>query len=390
MTNRKACLVALGATLLSFCLAASASADVRVGANYKLDSDSSKFRARDQIGLAVHRTDPQRLVAVNANYLDLRCEASVSTDGGTTWSAAVPLVAPTGYSQRCAFHQSVEFGTGLNVYAIVTANKTNASTPDASVIVYHSTNGGLTWATGVVAMDGGVGTNDPTLTPTEGPSYTRPDLAIDVGQGTGGADRVYAVARDFVAKTNESTPFFCGGTTPQNRNPCDVVRVAASADGATTFSAPVNASPINVDAADPAPAVVNSDHSVTLVWRTTGRDGILQSARSTDLGATWSAPNNIAAVKNRARLNVDNTHLVPPPEGPNSTTSTFPRMAEDPTHAGWIYLVYGDVASGPTAPPGGFLGTDHFIHYEQQIFFHRSKDNVITWSTPKQILDQKT
>lgn len=398
MTKRTTGLAAIAAVVLSLGLAGTASAVVRVGPNYRLNSDPSKFRAVDQIGLAVHRTNPEHVVAINANYLDLRCEASVSTDGGSTWSTAVPLVPPAAaaLSPRCGFHQSVEFGTGDNVYAIVTANKTNVSSPDTSVVIYKSTDGGVTWLPGVVAMEGGLGSNSPQTSPTQGPSYTRPDLAVEPGAGTGGADRIYAVARDLVAINNGgASPYTCGGTTPQNRNPCDLVRVAVSNDGGQTYGAPVNASPVGVDASDPVPAVLNNGGSVTLAWRTAGQFGTLQASRSTDQGQTWSAPSDIAVVQNTARSGVNDTHLPPsenpPATGPlTSTTSSFPRMAGDPAIPGRLYMVYMDTPAGPTAPPGGFTGTDHFINYDATVWFQRSSNYGATWTTPKRISDSTT
>ena len=77
-------LAVLAATVGLLALVPVAEAEVRVSPNYKLDSDSSPFRGRDQVGLAVNPTNPQHIVEVNANYLDSTCEASASLDGGVT------------------------------------------------------------------------------------------------------------------------------------------------------------------------------------------------------------------------------------------------------------------------------------------------------------------
>ena len=205
--------------------APAAPAGSRVSPNYNLNSDPSAFRGRDQIGLAVNRTNPDHVVAINANYLDLECEASVSMDAGATWSEAVPLLPPVPalgeapFSKRCNFHQSVQFGSGQNVYAVVTASRTAPALPDAAVLVYKSADGGVTWERGVVALPAGPGTDD-SASASPGPSYTRPGLTVQPGVG-GAPDTVYAIGRDFVGKDNS-------GTAPACDSACGSVKVAVS------------------------------------------------------------------------------------------------------------------------------------------------------------------
>ena len=116
-----------------------AQADVRVGQNYRLTSDPSAFRGKDQAGFAVNPANPQHIVEANANYLSEDCEATASFDGGVTWTEAAPLTPPTPAiglpflpSCRISNHlgesmfQTVAFGTGMNVY-------TTAITPRAAV-----------------------------------------------------------------------------------------------------------------------------------------------------------------------------------------------------------------------------------------------------------------
>ena len=394
MTLRKICLATVAIAVV-LGLAPAAQAELRIGQNYNLRSDPSSFRARDQVGLAVHRTDPSKVVAINADYLDLECEASRSTDGGTTWSTAVPLLPPdpgageATFSKRCNFHQSVAFGSGDNVYAIVSASRTSPALPDAGVLVYRSTNAGLTWQRGVIALPGGAGRVD-SSTPQVGPSYTRPTLTVDPGTG-GGPDKVYAIGRDFVASGNGGSP--CTAS-------CGLTQVAVSADGGTSFAPPVNVSPVGLNTQDPPEGVVNSDHSVTIVWRQSGQGaatamnpsnvGALQATTSATPGTpgSWSAPVNIVTVTNTGTSTA--TH-VQPADGftGSSTTATYPRIATDPTRPGWIYLVYGQAATpGPLAPAGGYLGTDHFISPDTAVYFQRSKDRGATWSAPKRISDQ--
>jgi hypothetical protein len=386
MMLRKASLAAFVAAAVLLGLVPAVQAELRVSPNYNLASDPSAFRARDQVGLAVHRTDKTKVAAVNANYLDLVCEGSRSTDAGATWSRAVPLLPPdpTGgdapFSKRCAFHQSVEFGSGDNVYAIVTANRTLPALPDANVLVYKSTDAGATWGRGVIALAGGPGRVD-SSTAQLGPSYSRPTLAVDPGVN-GVGDKVYAIARDTVGTGNN-------GTTPACTSGCGSSKVAVSTDSAATFATPVNVSPVGVNTQDSPVGAVNSDGSLTIIWRDVGRVAQLQATRSTTPGTpgSWSTPINIATVRNTGTSTA--TH-VPPADGATgaSTSATYPRVAADPTRAGWIYLVYGQSPPGPLAPAGGtFAGTDHFISPDTQAWFQRSKDRGLTWSQPKLISD---
>ena len=328
-------LAVLAATLLSLGLASSASAQLRVGPNYRLNDDPSAFRAVDQIGLAVHRTNPQHVVAVNANYLDLRCEASRSLDGGVTWSTAVPLVPPAAaaLNARCEFHQSVEFGTGLNVYAIVTANKTNTSSPDASVVVYKSTDGGLTWAPGVRRHGRWRGNQR-----SRPVAVDRPELhAAGPGgraRSGNGRRRPHLRRRARLHRDRQRLP---RPLTRVRRRPgrgvqrrrCDLhaegqrqrVGRRRGRSGSGRASTPTARSPSR--GARP------------------GITGILQASRTTDQGTTWSAPANIATVTNTGTSTATHVPPTPPATTGASTTASYPRMASDPNIAGRVYIVYG-------------------------------------------------
>src|SRR3954468_21224914 len=75
-------------------LAAVADADVRVGPNYRLNSDSNAYRGKDQVAIAVDPANVNHVVEINSNYLTEDCEATTSFDGGKTWTAAVALQPP--------------------------------------------------------------------------------------------------------------------------------------------------------------------------------------------------------------------------------------------------------------------------------------------------------
>ena len=269
--------------------------------------------------------------------------------------------------------QTVAFGTGQAVYtsSITPQDATPAFLETAaSALIYKSTNGGVNWATGVVAMAGGPGAPGGATVAT-GPYYELPTVAVDPGAGTGGADRVYVAA-------HEATGF--GNSAGCPTASCPSVHVAVSDDGGATFSAPVQASPPGVPVAGPdssSEPVIGADHSVGIAWRTRGTTGEIQFARSTNAGQTWSSAVKVAGVSNNAKAS--NSHVTPAP----STGSSFPRLAINP-QTGTLYVVYNQ---GPPGPSARFSGADHFITPDSHVYFQRSTDNGATWSAPQLIND---
>jgi putative cell wall-binding protein len=400
--HRSVLRVARGVSLAVMCGAAGAmfvapavSADVRVSPNQRVTSDPSSFRGKDQVSLAVNPANPDHVVAVNVDFLDEFCEASASFNGGSTWSPAAELQPPAPGvgnpflpSCRVSNHagesmfQGVQFGTGLNVYAIsITPRSAGGTEEGATAIVYKSTDGGVTWGQGVIALPGGTGGNVAT-----GPYYELPVVLVDPGQGTGGADLVYAIARDASGSGNSGSPCLVTAGTR-----CDAVRLAKSLDGGATFGAPVQVSPALEPTVDAATAAIGPDHSVNVAWRTAGIPGTgtspspaeIHFTRSTNQGATFSAPVVVTGVSNLARSSANHTTPLA------STASTFPRMDVNKTN-GNLYLVYNQGGNGPTAPAGGYQGTDHFIPPDSGVYFQRSLNNGAAWSPPKKISNLST
>ena len=382
------CSLALITGAVALTAVPAAHAELRVGQNYRLAHDNNPFRGKDQIALAVNPNNPQHIVTTNANYLTEECEGAASFDGGVTWTQAFALKPPAAGigapflpSCRISNHlgesmfQTLAFGTGNNVYATsITPRSAPFGEQGAGVIIYKSTDGGVTWANGVEAMAGGP--SSPTgITPETGPYYELPTLAVQPGAGTGGADRVYAAARDTTGGNHGGTP--CPITS------CSSVQVAVSNDGGQTFGPRVQASPSGTAVASPDGAsepVIGPDGAVTIAWRTAGTDGTIQIARSTDAGQTWGPAITVTNVKAGGRPS--SSHVTPLP----STGSSFPRIAVDKQN-GNLYIVYGQGGSGPTAPAGGYQGADHFIAPDSKVYFQRSLNNGATWSTPKLVGD---
>ena len=373
--------------------APAAQAEVRVGKNYRIASDPSPFRGSDQVGMAVNPANPQHIVATNVNFLSESCEASASFDGGVTWSDAFDLqppadaVSPFMPSCRVSSHagesmfQAVNFGSGNTVYATsITPRAPLGVEQGATALVYKSTDGGVTWGPGVVALPGGTGG-----TVATGPYYELPSVLVQPGAGTGNADIVYSIARDASGSGNSGSP--CVGTAGTR---CDAVRIARSLDGGQTFGAPVQVSPPGVPSIDAASPVIDAQGNLSVTYRTVGAPspnsattptvGEIHFTRSTTQGQTWSAPVTITKVTNMARSSA--SHVTPLA----SNASSFPRMAVDRQN-GNLYVVYNQQPPGPTPPDGGYQGTDHFIPPDSHVWFQRSLNNGTTWSTPKRVND---
>jgi putative cell wall-binding protein len=368
MNFRLSSLAVLATSVVLLALVPAAEAQVRVSPNYRLNSDSAPFRGHDQSALAVNRSNAQHVVQVNANYLDLICEASVSRDGGTTWSAATPLPfpAPSGgqaaFIPSCQGFQSVEFGSGQNVYFTATAARTAPDFPDSATLVWKSTDGGASWGPGVVAMAAGPG-RTATTDPNPGPSYFRPSLSVEPG-AAGGADRVYVVAQ--TGSLSRST---------------------VSNDGGQTYGAVSTINPAGTLSTDaPSKPVINDDGSVTVAWRTQGITGLIKASRSTDQGQTWGTPVDITGVVNTGTPTT--THIPTNPPSGQSTSASYPRMVAGPN--GTLYLVFNQGSGGPNPPPGGYQGADHFISPDSQVYFTRSTNRGATWSEPKLISGKTT
>ncbi|MDQ6848680.1 MAG: cell wall-binding repeat-containing protein [Actinomycetota bacterium] len=404
-----------------------AQADLRVGSNFRLNSDSNAFRGKDQVSLAVDPGNPNHIVEVNANYLTQECEGTTSFDGGNTWTTAVPLRNPAPgageqpFAPSCLagphlaenIFQTVRFGSGQNVYVAYRLPRTstvNASGyQGASVLVAKSTDGGQTWQTSVVAMAGGA-------SDTAGPYYALPTLTVDPGQGNGNADRVIvaAVEQTVAFNTPDATNPACVSnstgppTNVQGSTRCGDVATTVSNDagGGGTYSSPVLADPetedVNASPDGPSQLVINPDHSVSVAWRTQGLSsgvagglpagsvsslGLVRVARSNPAVTAWTPPVTVTQVTNQGRSAAN--HLSPSA----SSGSSFPRLAGG---NGNLYIVYNQAGPptgpGPTCPspspcPAGYAGADHFIGPDTDVYFQRSKDLGATWSQPKLIND---
>ena len=264
---------------------------VRVGPNYKLDSDSSPFRARDQIGLAVSRTNPQHVVAVNANYLDLtlRGQRELRRRRDLDRGGAA-RAAPAGHAPALlrSTSPSSSAPATTSTRSSPPPARTTAFGRTPSVIVYRSTDGGMTWQHGVVAMLGG----------DRAPTRPRPRRRARATSGrtsrsTPAPERAAPTASTRSLATSSATGN--GDVRPRHRAVRRRQQVAVSDDGGQTFAQRTNASRFRRRRLRPGsrPSSTPTAPSRSSGARRASTASCRPRAR-TNQGQTWSAPVDIA------------------------------------------------------------------------------------------------
>ncbi len=366
-------------------LAPSALSPLRVGPNYPLTFPASvPIYGRDAVSLAVNPRNARHIVAMYSDYKTLWCEVVVSDDGGRKWRRS-RLKAPAGFvSPPCTVGNhlanfvdaGIAFGKGNNVYATFASGVLDeqGDSQGKSVLVARSDNGGRSFDTGAVVLQGG---SDPDI----GPDYTLPKLVVKPGSGSAD-DRIHVVAN-----SEETQPRANPAITESPRSE-DKIIVTTSQNGGRTWGPAVSASPPGQSAIEATQPVIGKNDTLYLGWRTrtpaaTGTgfrpEGTVVVARSTDRGQSWK---HVTAAGVRGFVY---TGPVTPPYSrtpTNFNASTFPRLAAD-QKSGNVYLVYGN-GERPRSQ-GTVVAADHFIHKDLDVYFQRSTDGGDTWSEPARL-----
>jgi putative cell wall-binding protein len=334
----------------------SAASSGHLSANARLTSDKAVLRGHDMPALAVDPSDPNHIVLIEENFLAGQCDFHTSFDGGRTWTDGV-LTVPSDFANPpcntfdsggyAHFNQSVVFGSGQNVYTTFASHRGLQERPEIkvvqgegdSIIVNHSTDGGRTFQTGVVAIHG---------SPMSQPYVIRPGVAVFPKAG---GDRVTVVGWSVFVTSGGAQG---GGGDRQ-------LVTATSNDGGATWGAPVVASATGEHIREPAPPVVGSDGAIYTAWRnrddpSTGAHPVVVS-KSTDGGATWTN-SNVA-------------QMLPSPTGA-AHASGYPRLAIDPK-SNTVYVTFQNFASATAKT------VDQFVSH--------STDGGTTWSQPVKVND---
>jgi hypothetical protein len=258
-----------------------------------------------------------------------------STDNGATWTS--PAALNTNAASDSGYDSSPQVATDSagRWLAVWQSNDTLGGTigTDADILVARSTNNGATWTA-------------PAALNTNAASDSEYDQSPQVT--TDGAGHWVAL-------------WYTLGSLGSSTGTDYDILTARSTDNGTTWTAPaaLNTNATTDEGEDQFPQVTTDGHGHWVaVWESNedlgdiiGDDYDILMARSTDNGATWTAP---AALNTNANAEMGDDE--------------YPQMTTD-GHGHWVAVWQSDENLGG-------IGTDH------DILTVRSSDNGATWTTP--------
>src|SRR5919199_1549038 len=255
----------------------------RFADNYRLTSAGVQSETPDVSGLAVDPGNANHIVEANIDPLNLQCDYHVSFDGGKTWGGGhltvpsgspspvgTPPTGPIGTtpfpSPACDqnfdsggyahFNTGIVFGSAQNVYVTWSIHRGSFNRPESNLdggegddaVVARSTDGGQTFGPGVIAVPGG---GPVSANPGLAGYGMRPQIAVQRGAGTGGADRLYVNSWNCYIRirASQTTRGGCSGGGGDRR-----IWVARSDNGGGTWNTPVLASAAAVRTGTPTTA----------------------------------------------------------------------------------------------------------------------------------------
>jgi hypothetical protein len=313
--------------------------DLRIGPNIRLGNDPSSLpanmrsQAEPHIARAIINEDLLAGVFQEGRFANgggaVDCGYSVSHDGGLTWTRAlIPnLTRTSGGPYFRATDPVVAFDLNNNVY-LETLVATDAQFITGAVVVSKSTNGGVTFASPVVAY-------------RPGSSSFFPDkdwMAINTFAGTATADRLLVTFSLFSNVNSDGAP---------------ILRVYSDNGGANWSSAAAISTETTLQGSQPL--YLPNGNCVVVYWKF-GTSERLEAVISTDGGTTFGPPNLI-------------TSAVEHSEPLIRTGSFLPSATADRTTQN-IYVVYQTLLEG-----------------NPRIAFTKSTNGGVTWSAPAAISD---
>lgn len=259
---------------------------------------SNDLTAQNETPLAVNPLDENNLItgANDWNYND-GCAVSASFDGGKTWTPTLPngfLPGVTKFTNDPSLpgtgaydaggDPAVAFGPEGTAYFVCQAFSFTPPYPIA-MLVSRSSDGGRTWLDGkndkLVQVSTWNGNGK-----SKGSGGQFPDhesIYVDRSPTSPYSGSVYVTWVQFNGQTHSP------------------VNIAASRDGARTFATPVQVTKGNIRNNQDARIVSAPDGTLFLTFDNGvqgGKGTVIYASKSSDGGATWSEPTQVAAMTN--------------------------------------------------------------------------------------------
>ncbi|MDZ4746039.1 MAG: hypothetical protein SGJ05_08565 [bacterium] len=311
--------------------------------------EADQLPAQNESSIAINPTNPLNLIGSAVDYRGTSSTwAYYTTDGGKTWSNVNLGKVRTGWAS--SNDPSVAFDTDGRGYLCYGGfNRTLPQLGENGVFVSITTTGGSTW------------------------HKTHIPVIQHIGPQT--ADSAFEDKYYVHVDTASASPYRGNVYIPWkrviNKDSSTQIVLAKSTDRGLTWTKPVNVSAKFSRTSEDTTfgqsfplARTGPDGSVHLVWNS-GTERSVRYARSSDGGATWTAPRIIHTYASFGTKSKIGTQVNSRVKG-SVRAEAYPTLSIDNTNGprrGWLYLCW---AAGKVP----------------DIFFSRSSDNGTTWSAP--------
>ena len=349
-------------------------------ANVNLDCDGILPNNEPQI--AVDPTDPAHMVASSNDYQSCCDEFYTTFNGGRTWRTGNMSVEAPGKKRRTGSDPVTAFDRKHGVVIHSSLNYQNDGC-DGDVVVSISGDGGLHWNTVVEMADAG----GPTQCSDAGLFNDKEWITTDNNPSSPFYGRTYLTWTAFqtVAGVTTESPIWEAHSSDGGMSWTAPHEISGSNSAVCTFQVEGAAGRCDEDQFSVPTVGPNGSVYVSFIneqnqalWET-GEvfDDQYLMVKSTNGGATWSAPVMIASLEdgNRdfplqrdGRQTLTNYQLRAPITG---------NLVADPTQSGRLYFTFFDNRNGVHDVSNPVTNTD--------VFLTRSTDGGNSWSSPTQV-----
>lgn len=324
---------------------------------------------------------------------------SKSTDGGTTWSAAVNLSNNSVDSQI----SKIAVDSGDNLHVVWGDNF-----PDNAEIVYSkSVDGGATWSPAVNISNTSSGSDSPSMAiNSSGGIHVvwhdyigGNDETFYSGSSDGGTtwSPVINVSNNYGPSYNPAVAVDSGGNVHAvwNDQASGFTQIvySKSTDGGATWSAITDISKSSRGTSESPEIAVDSANNIYLVWQDDApANGDIFCSKSADGGATWSAPVNVSnnyGYSGYAAIDLDssnNLHVVWQDTTPENVDILYSKSSDGGVTWSSTVDISNDSGSSYLPAIAVDLGNNiHVVWYglvggDGEVFYSKSTDGGATWS----------